>query len=78
MQAYKLVNEGHIKLTLNGNETEYLSTLYNVCLVENGKEIQPNGYVSVYIPLPKSYEGKNIKIYRETNSGGWEPIDTIV
>lgn len=45
-----------------------LTYIYNITLVKNGAETQPNGEVDVYIPIPQnlkniSYSG-NVKVYR--------------
>lgn len=58
------------------NRTSYT---YNISLMKNGAEIQPDGEVTVYIPIPEdlklpAYAGKT-KVYRIEDDGTVEEMD---
>ena len=57
------------------NEETYLNgsyETYNITMYKNGQETQPEGYVTVKIPLPDSFstfDKNKIKVYRLNNDG---------
>ena len=59
-----------------------LSFSYNITMVNGGNETQPNGEVTVYIPIPKELENlKNdnrIKVYRQEENGDMTDMYAII
>lgn len=53
--------------------TAYDITLYN----ENGAKVEPNGMVSVYIPLPNNYDSDKIMVYRINDTAKTKLSTTI-
>lgn len=45
------------------------SVTYNITLISNGEEIQPNGTVTVKIPVPKTLDAKTCAVYRIETDG---------
>jgi len=43
--------------------------MYDIKLEKNNNEIQPNGNVTLYLPIPKEYDISKIEIYRITDNG---------
>lgn len=62
-----------IKEKLGNNEDILL--IYDISLLSNGVEIQPNGSVKVTIPIPKEMEGKQFLIYHMKDNGELEAVD---
>ena len=44
-------------------------TLYELCLLKNNIEIQPDGTVTISIPVPNGYTGASCKVYRVDEDG---------
>ena len=42
---------------------------YDISLQAGGKEIQPNGSVTVKIPVPEKMDGASVKVYRQETDG---------
>lgn len=57
-----------------------ISYTYNISLMKDGREVQPDEKVSVYIPIPKELKllayMKQAKIYRLENDGSLTEMDT--
>lgn len=69
LQTYRVLNN-EIKIELGSGEVINDPTLYNIALIKGGKEVQPNGKVRVYIPVPKGY-GEDITVLRQNDDGSW-------
>ncbi len=52
--------------------------VYNISFVVNNSEVQPNGYVTVRIPLPDGYSAKGTSVLHEVSDGVWETVDSRV
>ena len=52
--------------------------MYNICFVKNEKEVQPNGKVTVKIPIPKEYDKNRCVIYRQESDGSWAILQAVV
>ena len=53
--------------------------MFNVSLVQNGKNIQPNGTVLVRIPLPAGYNPAWVRVYYVSSDGsGRYLLDSVV
>ena len=55
---------------------------YNISLLKDGQETQPDGKVTVYIPIPEdmhllAYSGQ-VKIYRSEKNGTMTPMDVSI
>lgn len=49
---------------------------YDITLMLNGEKVQPNGSVTVKIPVPEAFEGKKCRVYyRDMTSGEEKLID---
>ncbi len=49
---------------------------YDITLVLNGEKVQPNGKVTVKIPVPEAFAGKKCRVYYiEVKDGAKNPID---
>lgn len=53
------------------------SITYNITLVSNGDEIQPNGTVSVKIPVPENLDSKTCTVYRIETDGSKTNMNAI-
>ncbi len=73
-----------IKIQETGEDAEALSKIkgykesvyYDISLLKDGVEVQPDGEVLVHIPVPDGF-GTNISVMRYGN-GKWEEIDTTI
>lgn len=43
--------------------------VFDISLVKDGAEVQPNGEVTVKIPVPEGMDGSRLKVYREEANG---------
>ena len=73
-----------IKIQETGEDAEALSKIkgykesvyYDISLLKDGVEVQPDGEVLVHIPVPDGF-GTNISVMRY-GKGKWEEIDTTI
>ena len=49
--------------------------LYNICFVKNDKTVQPNGKVTVMIPIPTGMQGETCAVYRQEEDGSWTALE---
>lgn len=59
-----------------GNYERFKS--YNITLEANGEKIQPNGKVTVKLPLPASYDKESAKVYYVDENGDTTPLDSRI
>ena len=52
--------------------------LYNICFVKDDQEIQPNGKVTVRVPVPNGFDGEHCTIYRQEPDGTWSVLSAYV
>ena len=52
--------------------------LYNICFVKDDKEVQPNGQVTVRVPVPNGFDGKHCTVYRQESDGTWSVLSARV
>lgn len=52
-------------------------TLFDISLLLDGAEIQPDGKITVSIPLPEGYDGAKCKVYRLEADGTLTEINTV-
>ena len=50
---------------------------YNISLQKNGEEIQPNGTVTVKIPVPEGMDGNACKVYRQESDGSYTDMNAV-
>lgn len=63
VSTIKTRNENYPKISNILNDVEGNKTYFDIKLIKDNQEIQPNGYVTVYIPIPKEYDSERIEIY---------------
>lgn len=63
VSTIKTRNENYPKISNILNDVEGKKTYFDIRLIKDNQEIQPNGYVTVYIPIPKEYDSERIEIY---------------
>lgn len=56
-------NENYPKISNILSDIEGEKTYFDIKLVKGDEQIQPNGYVTVYIPIPKEYDSERLEIY---------------
>lgn len=49
--------------------------VYDISFSLNGKEVQPNGKVTVKLPIPADYDTKSLKVYHEKSDGSLEEVE---
>ena len=50
---------------------------YNIGLQKDGEEIQPNGTVTVKIPVPETMDGNACKVYRQESDGSYTDMNAV-
>lgn len=63
VSTIKTRNENYPKISNILNDVEGNKTYFDIRLIKDNQEIQPNGYVTVYIPIPKEYDSERVEIY---------------
>ena len=53
-------------------------TLYDLYLLENNLEIQPDGTITLAIPVPEGYDGASCKVYRIGEDGSAAEITAVL
>lgn len=56
-------NENYPKINNILSDIEGKKTYFDIKLVKDNQTIQPNGYVTVYVPIPKECDNERIEIY---------------
>ena len=51
--------------------------IYDITLIQNGEEIQPEGSVTVKIPLPAGINSEECKVYREEENGSYTNMNAV-
>ncbi len=72
------VTEGKAFEIVNAEKGNFKKTVYNITTLVNGTTAQPNGTVSVKIPLPEDYSAENSKVYYVSEDGTLEQLDCRV
>ncbi len=72
-QAYKTVDYSN---QLNGLELGNgdRCVLYDISLVDGGKEVNPNGTLSISIPMPQNYARDGLSVFLKSN-GEWNQLN---
>ncbi len=77
LQVFRIHNDEVLNITLNRENYGFDDyVLYNISFVKNDKEVQPNGRVTVKIPVPDGYSYENSTVLKETDDG-WEIINAV-
>ena len=63
-----------VKETLNNDKF----TLYDLYLLENNLEVQPDGTITISIPVPADYDGAKCKMYRVNADGSITEITAVL
>ena len=78
LQVFKVSDNNSVEEILdNSNPLEKYET-YNICFVKNDNLVQPNGKVTVYVPIPKGMKSNTCKIYRQESDGQWTVLDAHI
>ena len=73
---YKAIPE-NTELRVENTETKPDKVSYNITLITNGKEVQPNGSVTVRIPVPANMNGADCKVYRKEADGTYTDMNAV-
>lgn len=73
---YKAIPE-NTELRVENTETKPDKVSYNITLITNGKEVQPNGSVTVRIPVPANMNGADCKVYRQEADGTYTDMNAV-
>lgn len=77
LQVYSIVDYSNETDGLELNENSNY-TLYDISLIRNGQEIQPQNPVMVYIPIPDGYNASSIMVYKQNQSGEWDFVESMI
>lgn len=75
--AEGVVPEG-AELSVTPGEITDTKCQYNICFKKDGKEVQPNGKVTVKLPLPEGLKGKPVYVYRVEADGRYTYLKSKV
>lgn len=78
LQVFKVSNDELVEVILNSDDSLENYELYNICFVKDDKHVQPNGMVTVNIPIPKGMTGNTCKVYRQEDDGSWTILDARI
>ena len=78
--AEKGVVEDGAKLTVEAvaDKTNENTFTYNICFKKGEEEVQPNGKVTVKIPVPEAIKDKTIYVYRVEEDGKYTDMNAKV
>lgn len=63
---------------LDNSKKNSLKTMFDIVTLVNGSKVQPNGAVTVKLPLPTGYNPDTTNVYYVTESGTVEKLDSKV
>lgn len=75
LQVFRISNNDTVEVILDSDNPLETYELYNICFVKNDQLIQPNGKVTVYMPIPDGMNGSTCKVYRQEEDGAWTILD---
>lgn len=80
LNVFRISNDDTIDFILNGDGSEELKKyeLYNICFVKNNQLVQPNGNVTVRIPIPNGINGNTCTVYRQEKDGTWTILEAHI
>lgn len=78
LQVFRVSDSDVVKLVLNSDDPLQLYETYNICFVKDDKQVQPNGMVTVRIPVPQGMKGDTCNVYRQENDGTWSALNARV
>lgn len=78
LQVFRVSNSDAIRVVLNSDNPLEQHEIYNICFVKDDKQVQPNGKVTVRIPIPQGMESDTCRVYRQENDGSWSALDAHV
>ena len=59
-------------------ETKDGDFVYEMKFVKDGKDVQPNGAVTVTLPVPEEFKDKTVHVYREEENGSFTKMNSKV
>ncbi len=77
LQVYRIVDYSNTANGLDIDENDNY-TLYDISLVRNGQEAQPDKPVTVYIPVPEGYSQSSIMVYKQDQHGDWVFVEVMI
>ncbi len=78
LQVFKISDNDTIEAVLDSNNPLEKYQTYNICFVKDDKQVQPNGKVKVFVPIPEGMNGNTCKIYRQESDGAWTILDAHI
>ena len=73
LNVYRVVNTENVSL---GQATQDIKKgeLYNIAFTKNTQPVQPNGTVTVRIPIPDYFVTDACTVFRQEKNGTWTPL----
>ncbi len=77
LQTVRILKDDSITTELNTGEILNDYIVYNISLVKDGEEIQPDGPVTVSLKVPLGF-GNRVSVSRQREDGSWQLIEATV
>lgn len=77
LQTVRILKDDVITVELSTGEILNDYIVYNISLVKNGEEVQPDGTVTVYLNVPSGF-GDKVSVSRQREDGSWQLIEATV
>ncbi len=77
LQTVRILKDASVITVLDTGDILNDYVAYDISLVKNGEEIQPNGPVTVYLNIPSGF-GDNITVARQNEDGSWQLIEATI
>lgn len=68
---------GNTELKVTETETTVTKITYDIVLINSGKEIQPNGEVTINISVPNNMDSSKCKVYRQETDGKYTDMNAV-
>ena len=75
-QVFRIANRDALIISETGLVDVYEE--YNISIIENGSKIQPNGNVTIKIPVPDSYVNNECIVLHQQEDGAWQIVDSEI
>lgn len=77
LQVCRLPSSEPLSAKQVGVETEDYQ-LYDICFTSDGVEVQPDGHVTIKLPVPQSYNWTDYAVLHQQEDGSWETVDSTL
>lgn len=77
LQVFRISDSGNIVASDSGFVVDQYE-LYHICYTVDNNKVQPNGNVTIKIPIPATFNRDSCDVYHQQPDGSWEIVNTRI